>query len=246
MSKEQRLSQLLAQRDTVKSTTNPQFTDLQKTVNAHALFQGQTKTYEKKDEDGDDQPAQSVRVQKRVSDVLADLRRLCAQQFDAVAAVDQANTLAKASVVVNGTTLLADVPVTFLLTLEKDLKQVRALVNDLPTLDTAFDWKKDEAAGLHKTGELRTNRTAKIQKPLVLAQATDKHPAQTQMITVDETVGQWVTVNASGAVSLDEKKKLLGRCDTLITAVQSAREEANSIKVSPVTVGSQVFDFLLN
>ena len=47
MSKEQRLSQLLAQRDTVKSTTNPQFTEIQKAVKAPNLFQGQAKTYEK-------------------------------------------------------------------------------------------------------------------------------------------------------------------------------------------------------
>lgn len=246
MAKEQRLSQLLAQRDTVKSTTNPQFTELQKAVKAPALFQGQAKTYEKKDENGDDQPPQSVRVQRRVSDVLSDMKRLCTQQFDAVASVDVGNQTAKADVVVNGTTLLTGVPVTTLLTLEKDLKQVRSVLADLPTLDPAFDWKKDEAASLFKTGEIRTNRTAKIQKSITLAQATEKHPAQAQLITVDETVGQWVTVNVSGAIPLDEKKKLVDRCDVLITAVQSAREEANSAKVSPIAVGSPIFDFLLS
>lgn len=245
MAKEQRLSQLLAQRDTVKSTTNPQFTELQKTVKVPTLFQGQTKTYEKKDADGDDQPAQSVRVQKRVSDILDDLKKLCTQQFDAVASVDVGNQIAKADVVVHGTTLLTGVPVTTLLTLEKDLKQVRSLLADLPTLDPAFEWKKDEAASLFKTGELRTNRTAKIQKPITLAPATEKHPAQTQLITVDETVGQWVSVNASGAVPHDEKKKLVERCDVLIAAVQSAREEANAAKTTPVSIGEPVFKFLL-
>ena len=246
MAKEQRLSQLLAQRDTVKSTTNPQFTDLQRTVKAPALFQGQTKTYEKKDEQGEEQPPQNVRVQKRVTDILSDMKKLCAQQFDAVASVDVGNQIAKGDVVVNGTVLLTGVPVVTLLTLEKDLKQVRSVLSDLPTLDPAFDWKRDEAANLFKTGEIRVNRTAKNQKPIVLYAATDKHPAQTQMITVDDTVGQWVTVNVSGAIPLDEKKRLLDRCDVLITAVQSAREEANSAKVAPVAVGSPIFDFLLN
>lgn len=245
MAKEQRLSQLLAQRDTVKSTTNPQFTELQKTVKAPALFVGQTKTYEKNAEDGDDQPAQTQRVQKRVADLLADMRRLCVQQFDAVASVDSGNQVAKADVVVNDSVLLTGVPVTTLLTLEKDLKQVRSVLADLPTLDSAFDWTKDEAASLFKTKEIRTNRTAKIQKPITLAPATEKHPAQTQLITVDETVGQWITVAASGAIPLDEKKKLLERCDVLIGAVQSAREEANSVKVTPVSVGEPLFRFLL-
>ena len=205
MAKEQRLSQLLAQRDTVKSQTNSQFTEIQKTVKVPSLFQGQTKSYEKNSEDGDDQPIQTVRVQKRVQDLFEDVKKLCTQQFDAVASVDVGNQLAKADVVVNGSVLLTGVPVTFLLTLEKDAKQIRAFANDLPTLDPAFDWKKDEAAGIFKTDQIRTNRTAKIQKALTLAHATEKHPAQAQMITVDETVGQWVAVNASGAIPLDEK-----------------------------------------
>lgn len=245
MSKEQRLSQLLAQRDTVKSTTNPQFTELQKTVKVPALFQGQTKTYEKNDEAGESLPAQNIRVQKRVSDVLDDMRKLCTQQFDAVASVDVGNQVAKGDVVVNGSVLLKGVPVVTLLTLEKDLKQVRSVLADLPTLDPAFEWKKDEAASLFKTDQMRTNRTAKIQKPITLAPATEKHPAQTQLITVDETVGQWVAVNASGAIPTTEKKKLLERADVLIAAVQSAREEANSAKTTPVAIGAPVFDFLL-
>src|SRR3990167_2883046 len=244
MAKEQRLSQLLAQRDTVKSQTNSQFTEIQKTVKVPSLFQGQTKSYEKNSEDGDDQPIQTVRVQKRVQDLFEDVKKLCTQQFDAVVSVDVGNQLAKADVVVNGSVLLTGVPVTFLLTLEKDAKQIRAFANDLPTLDPAFDWKKDEAAGIFKTDQIRTNRTAKIQKALTLAHATEKHPAQAQMITVDETVGQWVAVNASGAIPLDEKKKLVERCDVLIAAVQSAREEANSIKTAPVSVGDAVFKFL--
>jgi len=245
MAKEQRLSQLLAQRDTVKSQTNSQFTELQKIVKVPALFQGQTKTYEKNSENGDDQPVQTIRVQKRVDDLLADMKRLVSQQFDSIASVDVGNQIAKSDVVVNGTTLLAGVPVTFLLQLEKDTKQIRSFMNDLPVLDPAFDWKKDEAAGMFKTDAIRTNRTAKIQKALTLAAATEKHPAQAQMITVDETVGQWVSVNVSGAIPLDQKKNLVERCDILIAAVQSAREEANSVKTTPVTVGDTVFKFLL-
>ena len=245
MAKEQRLSQLLANRDTVKATTNPQFTELQKSAKVPSLFSGMSKTYKKKDEDGEDQPPQNVRVQKRVVDIMDDLRRLCAQQFDAVASVDLGNTIAKANVVVEGVELLTDVPVTFLLTLEKDIKQIRSLVVDLPTLDPAHDWHVDSAVGLFKTDEIFTNRTAKLNKPIVLYPATDKHPAQTAMNTVDETVGQWASINMSGAFAVDQKKKLLARCDQLISAVQSAREEANSVKTSPASFGNKIFDFLL-
>ena len=245
MSKEQRQSQLLAQRDTVKTQTNAQFTELQKAVKIASLFQGQTKVYEKNNETGDDQPAQNQRVQKRVPDLLDEVKRLCSQQFDAIASVDVGNTVAKADVIVEGQVLLPNMPVTFLLTLEKDLKQIRSFFSDLPTLDPAFDWKKDEAAGLFKTDAFKTNRTAKIQKSITLLAPTDKHPGQAQLITVDETVGQWVTTNASGAIPVDQKKKLVERCDVLLAAVQSAREEANAMKTKSVLVGEPVFKFLL-
>ncbi len=243
--KEQRLSQLLAARDTVKSHTNPRFTELQKMVKRPELFQGMSKTYQKQKEDSDDQPPESVRVQKRVDDVLDDLRKLCSEQFDAVASVDVGNCSAKADVVVDEKVLLKDCPVTFLLSLEKDLKQVRSLLDDLPVLDPAHKWSLDASAGLFKTEEFRTNRTNKVQKSLVLLEPTEKHPGQAQMITVDETVGQWVTSAASGATTVDKKKQLLEKCDKLINAVQAAREEANSVKTTSVQVGKAVFDFLL-
>lgn len=245
MAREQRLSAFLAQRDGVKTRTNKEFTQIQGVVSKGEFFAGMTKSYEKRDESGEDYPTQAVRVRNRVNDVLEELRELVTDQFNAEATVDAGNLTASASVEVNGQTLLSDVPVTTLLTLERDLKQVRQFLARLPTLDPAYDWKRDEAAGLYKTDEVRTNRTAKVQKPIVLYDATEKHPAQTQLITTDEVVGEWVTINASGAIPADEKRQYLKRCDILLDAVKTAREEANAVKTAAVDVGGPIFDFIL-
>jgi len=242
--KEQRLSALLAQRDGIKSRTNKEFANIQKTVKKAEMFQGLTKTYEKKDEDGDDFPPQAVRVRARVADLLDSVRDLATDQFNAEASVDRGNQTATANVEVNGATLLSDVPVVTLLALERDLKQIREFVTHLPTLDPTFDWKLDVAAGVYKTDELRTNRQVKSKKPIVLYDATDNHPAQTQLISEDRVVGEWVTVQSSGAIPSDERKKIIKRCDTLLDAIKTAREEANSIKVQPVDIGSPVFAYL--
>lgn len=237
MAKEQRLSQHLALRDGVKSRTNKEFTELQKIVKAEDLFKGLDKTYQKKNEDGEDAPPQTLKVRARVQDLLMSLSNLVADQLDVEATVDEANCEAAADVVVNGATLLQQVPVTTLLTLDRDLKQVREFINTLPVLDNSHVWTNDPSAGLYKTNEVRTVRTAKVQEPILLAPATEKHPAQAQLITVDKSVGEWVSVHTSGAIPIDEKKKLLKNCDELLDAVKVAKEEANSIKTSQVSIG---------
>lgn len=243
--KEQRLSAVLAQRDGIKTRTNKEFTNIKGLLGRSEFFQGLNKSYEKKDETGEDYPSQMVNVRSRVSDILDTLRSLVTEQFDIEATIDKGNQKACADIVVGNDKILENIPVTTLLTLERDLKQVREFIVQLPTLDPAFEWNMDKAAGLFKTGEVRTNRTAKIQKPIVLYDATDKHPAQTQLITEDQVVGQWVTTNSSGAIPADEKKRFLKRCDLLLDAVKSAREDANAVKVENVQVGKAVFDFIL-
>jgi len=244
MAKEQRLSAHLAQRDGVRTRTNKEFTEIKNVLKREEFFAGLTKSYEKKDETGDDFPTQAIRVRCRVLDVLEQLRELGTQQFNAEATVDKGNLTAKASVEVNGTVILEDIPVVTLLTLERDLKQVREFVSKLPTLDPAFEWSLDSNAGVFKTQPLRTNREAKKQEAITLAPATTEHPAQTQLISVTSVVGEWVTVSSSGAIEPDTKKKYLKRCDTLINAMKVAREDANAARVAEVEVGTPIFNFL--
>lgn len=245
MAREQRLSAHLATRDGVKSRTNREFTNLQRSLSTTELFNGFSKTYEAKDDDGETFPAESTRVRQRSVDLLEQLRTLVSEQFDASATVDSGNVTASSDVVVGDTVILSSVPVTTLLMIEKDLTQVRQFIASIPTLDPTYNWTFDQASGVFKTSPVQTRKTKKVQKPIVLYDATPEHPAQTQLISEDKIIGTWSTIRSSGAIPQDDKKAMLKRCDQLIDAVKTAREEANAVKVEPVTVGQQLFDFIL-
>ena len=89
-------------------------------------------------------------------------------------------------------------------------------------------------------------RTKKVPKPIMLAPATDKHPAQTQLITVDEYVGDWELVKHSGAVPADDRRSLVRNIEKLQRAVKYAREQANMTDAPPVEAGETILGWLLS
>jgi len=87
-------------------------------------------------------------------------------------------------------------------------------------------------------------RSRKVPKVLVEYKATEHHPAQTEVFTVDEPVGDWSTVKFSGALPADRRRQLVDRVVALAEAVKVARESANQYDVTDLAVGRQVFDYL--
>jgi hypothetical protein len=137
------------------------------------------------------------------------------------------------------------VPVTYLLFLEKKLTDVHTFVSKLPRLDPAERWSFEAGTQQYFSQEVETVRTQRKEMPIVLYDATDKHPAQTQMISQDVPVGRWKTTKFSGALPPAEIDALLGKINKLRDAVKVARQEANSKEVEQKQIGAQVFDFLL-
>ena len=139
---------------------------------------------------------------------------------------------------------MEQVPVTHLLFLEKQLIDVHTFIEKIPTLDSAHDWTYDANKGTHKTAPVEQIRTKKITKPVVLYEATDKHPAQVELVSEDITAGTWATVHFSGMLPADEKRAMLTKVVQLQDAVKFAREEANSSVIEKVEVGAKLFDFI--
>lgn len=209
------------------------------------LFNGLSRTYQKNADDGEELPAENKKVQLKVSEVLKQLSRYSSDLFEVTARKDWTNMTAKASIKVGEQTILTDVPVTYLLFLEKQLTDLRTIVDALPILDEAETWKLDEASGIYKSEPVNTHRTKKVQKPIVLYDATDKHPAQTQMITEDIIAGHWHQQKHSGAIALMEKQKLSERVNELLLAVKEAREAANTVEeVASPDIGEAIFGYL--
>lgn len=207
---------------------------------------GISRTYRPKDEDGDQYPAEGNKVQVNADSLLTDVTSALSRLFDLTATLETGNTVAKADVVVDGQIILHDVPVTYLLFLEKKLVDLNTFVRTLPTLDPSVEWSYDEATATFRASAVETFKMKKIPKNHVKAEATDKHPAQVELFYEDVLVGYWTTTRFSGALEATRVRTLIDRVQKLQDAVKAARELANSREVPDVTVSDKIFGYLFS
>ncbi|MGH2514682.1 MAG: hypothetical protein ACRDHP_03420 [Ktedonobacterales bacterium] len=239
-----RLNQIIAIEKGTKSQSFADLTEAHQALQKPALLLGIARTYQPKDEEGERFPPESTRVQMKSEEVIRKTVDVLAKLFDVTATKDWTNCKAKADVVVDGNTLLAQVPATYLLFLEKQLVDMHTFVKKLPVLDASETWTFDASADCWATEPVQTVKTKKIPRNHVKAEATEKHPAQVEVYYEDVVVGYWRTVKFSGALPAQRVNELLGRVEKLQQAVKFAREEANGIEVEEQKVGEKVFQYL--
>lgn len=238
------LNQMLAVANGRKARTQAEITRIHHMVQKAELLQGISRTYTPKDDDGDRLPPESKMVQYTVNTAISEARAVLTELFDAVAAQDNTNCAARANIVIDGKMLVADVPVTHLLFLEKQLTDLRTFIDKLPTLDPAQKWSFDDSIAAWRSETQATTKTKKVSKPIVLYEATKEHPAQVQLVHEDEVVGQWAKTDFSGAIQAVRKNVLLSRVRKLQEAVAFAREQANSVDVVDLKTGGPIFDYM--
>ena len=239
-----KLNQVIAVEKGIKGKAQAEVDAIYKAVQKPALFEGGTKVYKKKADDDEDVPGTKQIVQMKAADALFDIAARWRALFDVTAQKDYANCVAKANVVVDGVAVLEQVPVTYLLFLEKQLTDLYTIVGKFPTLDPAEQWQWDAASTTYYTEPVLTTRTKKVNKPIVLYPATDKHPAQTQLVIEDVSVGTWETRRFSGAMPQDDRRKLMDKIERLQHAVKSAREAANTVDAPTQEVGNKIFGWI--
>jgi hypothetical protein len=228
-----------------KTESQKKLTDLHQLTQKVALFSGAHKTYHPRDEkDTEVLPDERVEIQLRVGDVVHEATKTLTNLYDLVVTQDTGNTKAFSDVVLSdGTAILKDVPVTSLLYLEKQLEDLKKFYGTLPILDAAKQWTKDEANRFHRSETTKT-RTKRNKIPIVLYPATEQHPAQTQLIEEEKIVGDYRTVEMSGAITASQKALLLERTSALKDAVVLAREKANQTTVEQRKAGDFIFKYL--
>jgi hypothetical protein len=239
-----KLNQIVAVVAGKKTRTEKDFGDLNKVVQKPELFHGLSRQYQPLEEGGEELPAEQKRPQKSSKDITEQVRTLLTGVIDAVATQEFGNTGARADVKINGQALLKGVPVTVLLYLEKQTNDLHTFVSNLPTLDPAEQWEYNNETGEWTTEPVRTVRTKKVQKALVLYPATDKHPAQTQLVTEDITAGHWVTRKFATVMSSTDKQAMIARIVQLQDAIKVAREEANGIEIEQVKLAEPMLKFV--
>lgn len=139
-------------------------------------------------------------------------------------------------------------PVDELMGLENRLLKLRELFHTIPTLDATKTWvpssvKSDVWQSAHPEV---TTKTEKVTIPVVLYEATEKHPAQVKEISRDDVVGTFTTIQFSGAISSIKKADALTRIDSLIEEVKKARMRANCVEVNQEKIGDVLVNYLLD
>ncbi|MCU0499035.1 MAG: hypothetical protein MUF87_16915 [Anaerolineae bacterium] len=239
-----RLNQIIAIEKNIKSQSLRELTDAHHLLQKPALLSGIARTYRPKDEEGEQYPPESTRVQVKAEEVIRQTVATLTRLFDVTATKEWSNGDARADVVVDGQVLIEKAPITFLLFLEKQLVDLHTFIKKLPVLDASETWVYDPSADVWATEPVQTTKTKKIPRNHVKAEATEHHPAQVEVYYEDVVVGNWRTVKFSGALSAQRVNELTQRIEKLQQAVKFAREEANNLNVDDRKVGDKVFQYL--
>lgn len=228
-----------------KGDAEKQITELYKVVQKEQLFTGRERTYRPLDEvNGQKLPPESQRVQQRVSDLIRQAREKWTELWNLVLTQDTGNQQARADIVVDGKTVLANVPITSLLFFDKQVNDLETFVSKLPTPDPAEEWSHDPNTGLLRSRATESVRTSKEPTVIVKYDATKEHPAQTELFTKDIPVGTWTQILYSGCIPADQKNAILTRIRKLQDAIKVAKEQANLLEVERQKAGEPLLGFV--
>lgn len=250
------LHEILAVEQDVKANAErarSQLVETFRTKQTH--FTGMRRTYrpfsvdETTGDDGGERLEAETSLAKTVPEQLDLCLREVGKALDMGMQIDDANTRAKADLVVDGEVLLAGVPATFLLQLERRLKEVQAVLKEIPCFDPVRIWSADPAADkkhVLRAEPVVTIRKKRVRKYNVMVEATKEHPAQVDIVEVEEPVGEIRSYDWTGMVSTGKKEALLEQVDRLLAAVKQARSRANTVEVDQGRkVGKVLMDYLL-
>lgn len=244
-----KLHQIIAVRQGKVTRIKQEVTEVYHTLQKSNLFDGLSRTYNGTYEvDGvvESLPSEHKMVQCKVFELLNKAQESWTDLLDTTLTQDVANTKALATVEIDGNALLKDVPVTFLIFLEKYLTEVHAMVSAIPVCDPGENWTYDPSSDLLVSNESVSNRMKKVPKTLIKYEATTEHPAQTEVYHEDIKVGEWHVKKFSGALPKSKKNVMLSRIINLQNAVKVARSKANDTEVEDQKAGKQIFDYIFN
>ena len=132
-----RLNQIVAIEKSIKSRSFQELTEAHHALQKPTLLSGISRIYRPKDEEGEQLPPESTKTQIKADDILRQTAEILTRLFDVTATKDWANGNARADIVVDDKVLVAQVPVTYLLFLEKQLVDLLTFARKLPILDAS-------------------------------------------------------------------------------------------------------------
>lgn len=242
------LGQVVAIETDVRKASARKLTEAYHALDKTALLEGLTGEYTPAFDEGEQLPPEGTRVQATVEDMIASTRETLANLYDITAARDFTNSsgTAKADIAVGDQVLVNDAPVPYILWLDRQLDDLQAFVTRIPTHSPSTLWELAEARGVYASTPVKTARQVQQHKVITVAPATDKHPAQAQVVAEQVTAGTWTRIKFSGAVPVSRREVLLRRIATLRAAVHAAREQANRVEAVEPAVGERILGYLFD
>ncbi|MGD1842876.1 MAG: hypothetical protein ACFB0B_18565 [Thermonemataceae bacterium] len=241
-----KLHELLAVEQDRKSKANQVIGETKKIFTKYdPYFDGMIKKYVPLEEDAEQIPDETKEMVTTVKKALEESLAEVAKALDATLskAETNASNTAKAELIV-GEQNFGTYAATSLLALEAQLNKVLELYRAIPTLDATKKWVFDDQNGVYKTEEEVKFRSVKRPKVIVKYEATEKHPAQTELLNLDLQVGKYETIYYSGKVTSTQKNTMVERIEQLIEAVKIARAKANNVEVNNVKLSQELFTFI--
>ncbi len=241
-----KLHELLAVEQDRKSKANQVIGETKKIFTKYdPYFDGMIKKYVPLEEDAEQIPDETKEMVTTVKKALEESLAEVAKALDATLSKEETNAsnTAKAELIV-GEQNFGTYAATSLLALEAQLNKVLELYRAIPTLDATKKWVFDDQNGVYKTEEEVKFRSVKRPKVIVKYEATEKHPAQTELLNLDLQVGKYETIYYSGKVTSTQKNTMVERIEQLIEAVKIARAKANNVEVNNVKLSQELFTFI--
>jgi hypothetical protein len=243
------LGQVIAVERATRQQDNNIGAELLKYLPKEEHFKGLRMIYHHFDEEDAERnavPDEYQAVHLRVEDVLDEIAKHSSAALDITATKDRTNCDARANIIIDGKILVPDVPISHLLFLQDYFTEWGKSVKAVPVLNPARNWTPvNGERGLFAADPEKVTRKLKTEEPLLLYDATDKHPAQVKTTIRDTPVGEKTTTVLSGAVTSQRKKELLTNLHKLSLAVKDAIARANRAAVTEVSEGEDLMKFLL-
>lgn len=241
-----KLYELLAVEQDRKNKANESLGEAKKIFTKNdPYFDGMIKKYVAIEEDSEQIPDETKEMVKTVKQQLEEMQENVVAALDATLSKEETNAsnTAKAELIV-GETNFGTFSATSLLALESHLSKILDLYQSIPVLDSTKKWSFDNQKSVYKTDEEVKFRSIKRPQVIVKYEATDKHPAQTELLYLDFQVGKYETTYFSGKLTISQKNDMIKRLEKLMEAVKVARAKANSVEVQNIKLGDKIFNFL--
>lgn len=232
-----KLHELLAVEATVVQGADKLIGETNKKFGSHTeFFTGNIRKLERLNESPEDSAIEESQYRMKalptnVPETVSYIAPFVASMLNTKLAKHMANQHAVADIMLDDVVLLSDVPVDFLLDMEKFLPKWRDLFARMPTLDPSRKWEVVSAGVWRAAETTNTSQTVKTMYPVVMQEATKEHPAQIKESNRDVVVGLFKQTDFSGAATSQQKADAMKLCDDLLVAVKKARMRANSVEV---------------